>query len=58
MITKVISLAGGNDPRKWKILIMQERRKTEHAEFLGRKKADGLAEHKRDVPLKGKEKLS
>ena len=37
---------------------MQERRKTEHAEFLGRKKADDLAEHKRDVPLKGKEKLS
>lgn len=40
-ITSVALSADGNDPRKWKIVISQERRKTEHAGFLSRTKHVG-----------------
>lgn len=40
-ITRVALSVDGNDPRKWKMVVSQERRKAEHAEFLSRIKQWG-----------------
>lgn len=40
-ITRVALLVDGNEPRKWKMVVSQERREAEHAELLRRTKQVG-----------------